>query len=260
MQSHPPTHNVQHQTSTPYHPNPPNQAVAERYFPRLDSPGGVSLDVQDAHGAPYTLRWRFWVNNQSRMYLLEGTADLQHRYNLKMGDVLVFAQKDDRTVVLAGRPATREDAARKAARKSSPAPAGGAGGGGGSGGAKAGGGKGGRAGGAAAKERSRRAALRRYGVDPEACEPPCDGVFRAAAVAAAAGGGGGAEDGGGGGGGGGGDDDGDAPPLGVSEVRPGRWAAVADVAGERYEAFFVSERDARDALALAGLAKQAAAA
>lgn len=72
---------------------------------------------------------RFWINNQSRMYLLEGTADLQHSYHLKMGDVLIFAQKadKDKTVVLAGRPATRADAARKAAaaaRKPSPTPAG----------------------------------------------------------------------------------------------------------------------------------------
>jgi len=68
---------------------------------------------------------RFWINNQSRMYLLEGTADLQHHYHLKMGDVLIFAQKDDKTIVLAGRPSTRADAARKAAaRKPSPTPVG----------------------------------------------------------------------------------------------------------------------------------------
>jgi hypothetical protein len=66
------------------------------------------------------------------MYLLEGTADLQHHYHLKMGDVLIFAQKDDKSVVLAGRPATRADAARRAAqRKPSPAPAGPGGKGGG---------------------------------------------------------------------------------------------------------------------------------
>jgi hypothetical protein len=70
------------------------------------------------------------------MYLLEGTAPLQHRYHLKMGDVMVFAQKDDRekTIVLAGRPATRADAARKAAqRRPSPTPAGSSGKGGGKG-------------------------------------------------------------------------------------------------------------------------------
>ncbi len=56
---------------------------------------------------------RFWVNNQSRMYLLEGTAALQHQYHLKSGDVLIFAQKADGTVVLAGRPPTPADAAKK---------------------------------------------------------------------------------------------------------------------------------------------------
>lgn len=35
----------------------------------------------------------YWQNNQSRMYLLEGTADLLHHHHLKQGDVLVFAQK-----------------------------------------------------------------------------------------------------------------------------------------------------------------------
>ncbi len=67
---------------------------------------------------------RFWVNNQSRMYLLEGMAELQRHYRVKMGDVLVFAQKDDRTIVLAGRPATKSDVAKRPpVRKPQPVPA-----------------------------------------------------------------------------------------------------------------------------------------
>ena len=34
------------------------QAVAEQHFPKLDNPTGMSLDVQDAQGKTYTLRWR----------------------------------------------------------------------------------------------------------------------------------------------------------------------------------------------------------
>lgn len=65
---------------------------------------------------------RFWINNQSRMYLLEGTAELQHHYHLKMGDVLIFAQKEDTTIVLAGRPPTKADAMKKPLmRRASPA-------------------------------------------------------------------------------------------------------------------------------------------
>ena len=69
--------------------------------------------------------FRFWINNQSRMYLLEGTADLQHHLHLKMGDVLIFAQKEDSTIVLAGRPPTKADAVKKPTmRKASPSPLG----------------------------------------------------------------------------------------------------------------------------------------
>lgn len=50
------------------------------------------------------------------MYLLEGTAPLQRKLHLKMGDFLIFAQKADasRTIVLAGRPPTPHDNPRKA--------------------------------------------------------------------------------------------------------------------------------------------------
>ena len=48
---------------------------------------------------------RFWINNQSRMYLLEGAAELHHNYGMAVGDVMVFAQKQsDQSLLLAGRP------------------------------------------------------------------------------------------------------------------------------------------------------------
>lgn len=34
------------------------QAVAEQYFPKLETPSGMALEVEDAHGNVYTLRWR----------------------------------------------------------------------------------------------------------------------------------------------------------------------------------------------------------
>lgn len=138
------------------------QAIAEQYFPPLEAPSGAELPAQDATGGIYTLRFRydgienadmpclsscatqvllcpshltlplfcapssrFWVNNQSRMYLLEGTAELQQHYHLRMGDVLIFAQKGDGTIVLAGRPPTKADLLRKpAVRRPSPGPGG----------------------------------------------------------------------------------------------------------------------------------------
>lgn len=52
-------------------------------------------------------RHRFWINNQSRMYLLEGAGELHRQFGMNVGDVMVFAQKTDRTLVVAGRPATK---------------------------------------------------------------------------------------------------------------------------------------------------------
>ena len=40
------------------------------------------------------------------MYLLEGAAELQKRYNLRVNDVMIFAHKPDKTLVVAGRPQT----------------------------------------------------------------------------------------------------------------------------------------------------------
>jgi hypothetical protein len=57
------------------------------------------------NGVSYEFKFRFWTNNQSRMYLIEGCSDLLKKYKLSFGDVIVFARKDDGTLVLGGRPA-----------------------------------------------------------------------------------------------------------------------------------------------------------
>jgi hypothetical protein len=44
------------------------------------------------------------------MYLLEGAGELHRQFNMVVGDVMVFAQKTDRTLVVAGRPATKVNA------------------------------------------------------------------------------------------------------------------------------------------------------
>lgn len=44
-----------------------------------------------------------------------------------------------------------------------------------------------------------------------------------------------------------------------TQVRPGRWLAAIDIAGEMYHGYFTSEEDAVDAVVLAGLPAPAAA-
>ncbi len=41
------------------------------------------------------------------MYLLEGAGELHRAFEMMVGDVMVFAQKPDGTLIMAGRPATK---------------------------------------------------------------------------------------------------------------------------------------------------------
>jgi len=67
----------------------------------------IKLDVTLLCWKHAYLPYRFWINNQSRMYLLEGAGELHRQFTMVVGDVMVFAQKPDRTLVVAGRPATK---------------------------------------------------------------------------------------------------------------------------------------------------------
>lgn len=80
------------------------QAVAEAQFGDLLETQGATLVGEDTDGIRYDLKFRFWINNQSRMYLIEGCADVLKKYKLGFGDVIVFARKPDNTLVLGGRP------------------------------------------------------------------------------------------------------------------------------------------------------------
>ena len=80
------------------------QAVAEAQFGELLETQGAPLSGEDTDGARYDLKFRFWTNNQSRMYLIEGCAEVLKKYKLAFGDVIVFARKADGTLVLGGRP------------------------------------------------------------------------------------------------------------------------------------------------------------
>lgn len=83
----------------------PLQAVAESQFGSFLEKQGATLVGEDVNGVSYEFKFRFWTNNQSRMYLIEGCSDLLKKYKLSFGDVIVFARKDDGTLVLGGRPA-----------------------------------------------------------------------------------------------------------------------------------------------------------
>ncbi|XP_065031934.1 B3 domain-containing protein Os07g0679700-like isoform X3 [Musa acuminata AAA Group] len=62
------------------------KACAEAYFPHISQPEGVPLTIQDTKGKEWHFQFRFWPNNNSRMYVLEGVTPCIQSLQLQAGD------------------------------------------------------------------------------------------------------------------------------------------------------------------------------
>lgn len=58
----------------------------QAYFPAISQPEGLPLKVQDASGKEWIFQFRFWPNNNSRMYVLEGVTPCIQSMQLQAGD------------------------------------------------------------------------------------------------------------------------------------------------------------------------------
>ncbi|XP_043723834.1 B3 domain-containing protein Os07g0563300-like isoform X2 [Telopea speciosissima] len=67
---------------------------AEAYFPAISQPEGLPLRVQDARGKEWVFQFRFWPNNNSRMYVLEGVTPCIQSMQLQAGDTVTFSRID----------------------------------------------------------------------------------------------------------------------------------------------------------------------
>ncbi|GAB4831288.1 hypothetical protein Ancab_005302 [Ancistrocladus abbreviatus] len=65
---------------------------AETYFPPISLPEGLPLRVQDVKGKEWVFQFRFWPNNNSRMYVLEGITPCIQSMQLQAGDVVTFSR------------------------------------------------------------------------------------------------------------------------------------------------------------------------
>ncbi|XP_048132410.1 B3 domain-containing protein Os07g0563300-like [Rhodamnia argentea] len=65
---------------------------AEAYFPPISQPEGLPLKVQDAKGSEWIFQFRFWPNNNSRMYVLEGVTPCIQSMQLQAGDIVTFSR------------------------------------------------------------------------------------------------------------------------------------------------------------------------
>ncbi|XP_068668274.1 B3 domain-containing protein Os07g0563300-like isoform X2 [Aristolochia californica] len=67
---------------------------AEAYFPSISQPEGLPLKVQDAKGKEWVFQFRFWPNNNSRMYVLEGVTPCIQSMQLQAGDTVTFSRME----------------------------------------------------------------------------------------------------------------------------------------------------------------------
>jgi hypothetical protein len=58
----------------------------QAYFPHISHSEGLPLRVQDVKGNEWTFQFRFWPNNNSRMYVLEGVTPCIQAMELRAGD------------------------------------------------------------------------------------------------------------------------------------------------------------------------------
>ncbi|KAJ1422947.1 Zinc finger, CW-type [Sesbania bispinosa] len=70
------------------------KACAEAYFPHISQSEGLPLRIQDVKGNEWTFQFRFWPNNNSRMYVLEGVTPCIQSMQLRAGDTVTFSRID----------------------------------------------------------------------------------------------------------------------------------------------------------------------
>ncbi|KAJ3682911.1 hypothetical protein LUZ60_013138 [Juncus effusus] len=68
------------------------KACAEAYFPPISQPEGRPLTIRDAKGKEWHFQFRFWPNNNSRMYVLEGVTPCIQSLQLQAGDTVTFSR------------------------------------------------------------------------------------------------------------------------------------------------------------------------
>nr|CAC19186.1 VP1/ABI3-like protein [Callitropsis nootkatensis] len=92
---------------------------AETHLPELEARDGISIAMEDiVTSRVWNMRYRFWPNNKSRMYLLENTGDFVRSNGLQEGDFIVL-YSDTKTgkYMIRGVKVPRSDTSAAAATK-----------------------------------------------------------------------------------------------------------------------------------------------
>ncbi|XVE84226.1 hypothetical protein DITRI_Ditri16bG0153600 [Diplodiscus trichospermus] len=85
--------------------------AAEAHLPALESKEGILINMDDLDGLHvWSFKYRFWPNNNSRMYVLENTGEFVNTHGLQLGDfIMVYQDIQNQNYVIQAKKASDED-------------------------------------------------------------------------------------------------------------------------------------------------------
>ncbi|KAG7563661.1 B3 DNA binding domain [Arabidopsis suecica] len=85
--------------------------AAEAHLPALECKEGIPIRMEDLNGLHvWTFKYRYWPNNNSRMYVLENTGDFVNAHGLQQGDfIMVYQDLNSNNYVIQARKASEEE-------------------------------------------------------------------------------------------------------------------------------------------------------
>ncbi|XP_061948273.1 B3 domain-containing transcription factor FUS3-like [Populus nigra] len=85
--------------------------AAEAHLPALESKEGIFIRMDDLDGLhAWSFKYRYWPNNNSRMYVLENTGDFVSAHGLELGDfIMVYQDNQSQNYVIQARKASDQN-------------------------------------------------------------------------------------------------------------------------------------------------------
>ncbi|XP_011045796.1 PREDICTED: B3 domain-containing transcription factor FUS3-like isoform X4 [Populus euphratica] len=89
----------------------PARKAAEAHLPFLESKEGIFINMDDLDGLHvWSFKYRYWPNNNSRMYVLENTGDFVHAHGLQLGDfIMVYQDSQSQNYVIQAKKASDQN-------------------------------------------------------------------------------------------------------------------------------------------------------
>ncbi|WCJ40220.1 B3 domain-containing transcription factor FUS3 [Euphorbia peplus] len=85
--------------------------AAETHLPTLESKEGIFISMDDLDGLHvWSFKYRYWPNNNSRMYVLENTGEFVNTHGLQLGDyIMVYKDNLNQNYVIQAKKASDEE-------------------------------------------------------------------------------------------------------------------------------------------------------